>query len=493
MSSLKLFPSQENAIEMLREGFRQGHRAQILYAPCSFGKTELSISIMKQTADNMNRAAMFLDRVLLCNQTSERMDRYKIDHGVMQSGHWRYRPHERIQVCSAQTIEKRGAFPDLKFGLIDECHSTRKMMAEFIGNAKKTRFVGLSASPFTKGLGSIYTNVVNATTMRAMEEEGRLTPLRVFVCKEIDMTGAKKEGGEWTDAEAAKRGMQVTGDIVTEWVKKTTEMYGGPKKTIIFCANVAHGVQICEQFAEAGYNFQSLSYKDDADFKNDVLKEFDKPDTDINGLVATDILSKGFDCRDVFFLISARPFSKSFSSWVQQLGRGQRTHPSKEVCVLLDHSGNYLRWQEQWEDLFANGVHELVDGKEVAQKEPSEQEKKEARCPKCNCVWPPNAEMCPSCGMVRVKRSEIVTVPGAMEEVASASDRAVKQQWYSGLLYLERARGYKPGWAFAKFNEKFKSLAKGYNEVAVEPTMEMVKWEHSRRIAWAKSKKRTTA
>jgi len=63
---------------------------------------------MKAVKEKGNKAAMILDRIVLCNQTSKRLEKYGIDHGVLQSGHWRYRPYENIQVCSAQTLEKRG-------------------------------------------------------------------------------------------------------------------------------------------------------------------------------------------------------------------------------------------------------------------------------------------------------------------------------------------------------------------------------------------------
>ena len=178
-----------------------------------------------------------------------------------------------------------------------------------------------------------------------------LCPLRVFIAKEIDMTGAKKVAGEWSQAEATERGMKITGDIVSEWIKKTHEIFGKPRKTIIFCSGVAHGADLSKKFAERGYNFVSISYKDDDDFKRDAIEDFSKPDTEIHGLIATDILTKGFDVPDVMIGVSARPFRKSLSSHVQQMGRVMRGHPDKEFAVWLDHAGNYLRFREDWDEV----------------------------------------------------------------------------------------------------------------------------------------------
>jgi len=170
-------------------------------------------------------------------------------------------------------------------------------------------------------------------TIDQLVEQGWLIRPRVFIAREIDMSGAKKVAGEWSANETTKRGIQITGDIVAEWISKTHEIFGGPRKTIVFCSGVAHGEDLARKFGEAGYNFVSISYRDDDDYKTDVLAEFDKPDTSIHGIVATDILTKGFDQSDVMIGISARPFSKSFSSHVQQIGRVMRTHPGKDQAI----------------------------------------------------------------------------------------------------------------------------------------------------------------
>ena len=105
--TLKLRPYQANILDSLRKGFAGGKRTQILYAPTGAGKTEMGIELLRATKEKGNKAAMLLDRIVLCDQTSQRLDRYNIDHGVLQSGHWRARPYENIQICSAQTLERQ--------------------------------------------------------------------------------------------------------------------------------------------------------------------------------------------------------------------------------------------------------------------------------------------------------------------------------------------------------------------------------------------------
>jgi superfamily II DNA or RNA helicase len=315
----------------------------------------------------------------------------------------------------------------------------------------------------------------------------------VFLAKQIDMSGAKKVAGEWSQDEASERGIKIIGDVVSEWAKKTQEIFGGPRKTIVFCAGVEHGAALARQFAEAGYNFVSISYKDDDDFKAEAIKEFSKPDSSIHGLIATDILTKGFDVPDVMIGVSARPFSKSFASHVQQMGRVMRCCEGKQFGLWLDHSGNYLRFREDWEELYCEGVSELADGKEKSKPEPTEKEKQEALCPACGHIFPPRSDTCAHCGYQRVRSNSVIAVAGEMEEidtVASKADRETKQVWYSGLRWICKERGYKEGWAANKYKEKFGVWPRKLAEAEVPPPPELIRWVKSRNIAWAKSPRR---
>ena len=456
---LQLRPAQEKSLESLRSGFRDGHKRQILYGPTGFGKTEMAVSLLAATAAKGNRAAMIMDRRVLVEQTSARLDKYGIEHGVLMAGHYRWRPHEKIQICSAQTLEKCETFPDFDLIIIDEAHATRKQVTDFIKNTG-TRSVGLTASPFTKGLGSIYENIVCEVTTGSLVDNNFLVPLKVFVAKEIDMTGAKKVAGEWSQSEVTERGIKITGDIVAEWVKKTHEFFDKPEKTIVFCAGVAHGADLQNRFNEAGYNFISISYKDDDEYKQEVIREFSKPDNSIVGLIATDILSRGFDCPDVRIGISARPFTKSFSSHVQQMGRVMRSFSGKDFSLWLDHSGNFLRFRDDWEDLFHNGVSVLDDGKEKPKPEPSDKEKEAAKCPKCSALWPPKSDICSNCGHVRERKNDVQVKAGELVEIGSPArkeryDSAFKESFYQQLLRFGYSKGYKDGWSYHKYITRF--------------------------------------
>ncbi len=333
---IELRPYQTASIQALRGGLRDGHRRQVLVAPTGAGKTVCASHLLSEVQAKGTKACFIVDRVALCAQTSAMLWSYGVTHGVAQSDNT-FGRHEPIQVCSAQTIEKRGFFPDLDVLIIDECHTQRKVITEF-AKVTKAAVIGLTATPFSKGMGEVYSNVVNVTTTNELIAAGWLAPLKVYAAKEIDMIGAKVIAGEWSDREVEDRGRAIIGDIVAEWQDKTQKHFGGPVKTIAFSATVDHGEEICRQFQAAGYNFQQVSYRDGNDERRaKLIEEFRKPDSSIVGLVSCEALAKGFDVPDILCGIGAQPYRKSFSSHIQMIGRAMRSAPGKQFALWLDH------------------------------------------------------------------------------------------------------------------------------------------------------------
>jgi hypothetical protein len=68
------------------------------------------------------------------------------------------------------------------------------------------------------------------------------------------------------------------------------------------------------------------------------------------------------------------------------------------------------------------------------------------------------------------------------------ADMALRQDWYSGFLFIALEKGYKEGWAFHKFVEKFKSPPDGLRKVAKQPSLSVRSYIRSKQIAFAKAR-----
>lgn len=403
---------QISAHEALRKGFREGHKNQLIMAPTGAGKTYLGLRICYEAMQRGRRAVFLCDRTTLINQTSSVADRYGlVDHGIIQADHWRRRPDKLLQIASVQTIAKRAYWPQVDVLVVDEAHTTFKAWTEF-SKATEAAVIGLSATPFTPGLGKIFTNLINATTMWDLTQNGVLVPMRIFSCHKPDMTGAEMRGGEWTDKAAEERGMEIIGDVVSDWLR-----YGDNRKTIVFGATIKHCEELCRQFVSSGVMAAVFTSETTHKEREMLLQEYRKPNSHLKILISVEALAKGFDVPDVGCVCDARPLRKSLSTAIQMWGRGLRASPEtgKKDCHLLDFSGNIVRFFEDFNDIYFNGLDKLDDGEKLDKTARTQEEFEAKGCPKCG--YKPFHKRCMACGHERVSREMTEALPGQMREI----------------------------------------------------------------------------
>jgi len=405
-------PFQSSAHDALRAGLKAGHKNQIVMAPTGAGKSYLGLRIAHEALVKGKRAIFVCDRTTLINQTSEAADAYGLhEHAIIQASHWRFNPEYKFQIASAQTLKNRG-WPDADVIIVDECHTLMAVVTDHITTCRAA-VVGISATPFSAGLGRLYSNLINATTMHELTQSGVLVPMKVFSCTKANMNGAATAGGEWTDKAAEERGMEIIGDVVSEWCK-----LGQDRKTIVFGSTIAHCEEICRQFIAVGVMAAVFTSRTTATERKELLDEYRKPDSVLKVLVSVEALAKGFDVPTVSCVVDCRPLRKSLSTAIQMWGRGLRGAPGfgKDDCILLDHSGNILRFMDDFSDIYYNGLNELDSGEKLDKTIRRDEKDHEAKgCP--GCGFSPFGRRCISCGFERVTPSLVQSDPGEMREI----------------------------------------------------------------------------
>jgi superfamily II DNA/RNA helicase len=314
------------------------------------------------------------------------------------------------------------------------------------------------------------------------------------------MRGAETSGGEWTDGAAAERGMGIVGDVVSEWVK-----HGEKRKTICFGATIAHCEELCRQFNEVGVMAAVFTAETQDVERESLLKEFRKPDSMLRILISVEALAKGFDVPDVSCVIDCRPLRKSLSTAIQMWGRGLRCSPEtgKTDCILLDHSGNVIRFKEDFEAIYFDGLDELDCGekldKAVRKDEDEEQEAK--GCPSCG--HKPFHKRCMSCGFTIQSSSLVESQEGEMREVVMlggkqmGEDRAHVWAQVSAYARSHSAPAGQQGRAWHLYQQITGQKAPNSWKVATTPGVEITRPVLNKirqlNIAFAKSRNRRAA
>jgi superfamily II DNA or RNA helicase len=383
-------------------------------APTGAGKTFLGMRVISEALKKGKRAMFLCDRRTLIRQTSETATRYGLgDHSVIMADDPRLDLTKQFQIASLQTLERRG-WPEVDVLIVDEAHTLYKTWVDFVTSKDcKAMVVGLSATPFSKGLGKVFTNLINAATMADLTDSGVLVPMRVFSCRKPDMTGAKLNiKGEWAEEAAEERELCIVGDVVSEW-KKLAEN----RKTIVFGATIRHCEEIVRQFRECGVNAATFTADTTEAERSALLGDFSGPDPFIRVLVSVEALAKGFDVPDVGCVCDCRPLRKSLSTAIQMWGRGLRCSPEtgKEDCFLLDFSGNIIRFADDFSDVFFNGLDKLDDGEKLDKEVRKDEDHEPKPCPKCGNV--PMGKRCVRCGYEPERKSLVEALPGEMQEI----------------------------------------------------------------------------
>ena len=199
-------------------------------------------------------------------------------------------------------------------------------------------------------------------------------------------------------------------------------------------------------------------------------------------------LTTGVD-EDVRCIVLARP-TKSEMLFVQCVGRGLRTAAGKNDCLILDHADNHNRLG------FVTDIHhdKLLTGKEriVTKKDRGEPMPKE--CKGCGNLRPPGVHACPACGFTPTPQNKVGVEDGVLLEmktkpkVKRPPTMGDKQKFWSMALWVAQERGRSRGWASHLYREKFDVWPRGIEDYLMEPDQVFRGFEHSRRIAFAKSK-----
>jgi DNA repair protein RadD len=485
---------QAAALDRMRDSLaRVGVKRLLLYSPTGSGKTEIGIAMIQGALDKGRKVAFIANRKELVRQASRRLARAGIDHGIVQAENT-VNLSARVLVCSIDTVASRGLPDDIDLLIIDEAHGVagnvkyRNLLFQY--NAVPV--VGLSATPFTPGLGKhydelngpLFQELVQAASIRELIDQGYLVDVDVFAPASPDLAGVKTQKGihgeidynETQLADAVDK-PSLVGDVVQHWKR-----LANGKPTVCFACNIAHSQHLADAFNAAGIAAAHIDYHHDDEERAEILAAFNNGTTTV--LCNASLLAEGWDAPHATCMILARP-TKSLTRFIQMAGRVLRPFPGKTRALLLDHSGSVVRLGIPTDDL----PLELDDGKPRKAGTTAPRKSEPTPCPKCKFVRPPSVHICPACGFAPARKSEVEVQAGELVKYRKRPQAQDKQHIYSQLVAIANSRKYADGWVGNKFRDIFGIWPRGMLRVPVTPTIELLNQIRADQIRYAKSLK----
>ena len=223
----------------------------MVQAPTGAGKTVLAASMVTGALAKGNRVLFVVPLLSLIEQTVAAFKAQGIDAvGVMQGYHWMTDGSQPVQVASIQTLQRR-MLPLSDLVIVDEAHRWFAFMGEWMARPdwQKVPFIGLSATPWTKGLGKHYDDLIVAATTSELIELGFLSPFRVFAPAHPDLSGVKVVAGDYHEGQLSETMQQpvLVADTVSTWLR-----LGEDRPTLCFAVDRAHARKLTDQFEAAG-------------------------------------------------------------------------------------------------------------------------------------------------------------------------------------------------------------------------------------------------
>jgi DNA repair protein RadD len=484
---------QQTAIDLVLDAIGRGERRIVLQLPTGGGKTRIASELIKDARRQGLRVLVVAPRLSLINQTTESFEVDGIgDIGVIQGKHYRTNKFAAVQVASAQTLSRRPVPEGIGLVIVDECHIRDKALHRLMTAPEwaSVPFVGLSATPWTKGLGKHFTLLLKPTSITDLIGGGFLVPPKIFCPPGPDLSQVRVDRGDFVTSQLshAVDTKELVGNVIDTWLAK-----GGNRPTLVYRVDCAHAQHLQERFLEAGIVAEYIDGDSPLFEREEVFKRLADGSTKIICNVA--VADTGVDIPAVSCIVDARP-TKSKMRLTQTIGRGLRPFKDKVDCIVLDHSGNVRRLGDPREIDYSS----LDTGDEAS----AEKRKKDEAgtpeaifCPQCHAQLPcPKPRKCPDCGEIFWAITSVAERDGELVEYGSETigpatkiSLAVKQNWYASFLWMLAERGKNPKAAYHLFVAKFKEEPPyGWRTMEhVPPSVEQRNFVRSRNIAYAKA------
>jgi DNA repair protein RadD len=264
----------------------------------------------------------------------------------------------RVVFGSVQTLarpHRRRRMPLISHLVVDECHrsassSYQAIIEDVRAHNPCAKLVGLSATPGRgdgRSLRKTFSNVGYQVRIGTLIARGLLVPPRTFTIDlgvEDELAEIHSTGGDFDMRQADK---VLNRSVLNEAVVEHWQERAADRRTILFCATVAHAEAVAASFRAAGITAETIAGDMPARERTALVARFNSGEVQV--LTNCMVLTEGFDSQPVGCIGILRPMLHK-GTFIQAVGRGlRRVDPArfpgivKTDCIVFDFAGAALR------------------------------------------------------------------------------------------------------------------------------------------------------
>jgi superfamily II DNA or RNA helicase len=332
------------------------HRRFILKAPTGAGKTVLASEIVERFYKG-KKIIVLCHRLVLLEQLEKALgEKHKVRKlTVSDTGS----AFEDYDILLSTNMRAKDVLADaiLKADLIivDEAHRVspngsgyKRIIDDFNQHGKAAaRFMGLTASPERRTgdqrdqLSLAFEAIIDCANIEDLIDEGVLVQpvYRPHFVHDLDLGKIDISSGDYPVAKLAPAIIRSSMIDYALWSYQEERLKLSKKPiSAWFCADISVAEATLESIRQLGIKADIVTAGTPIVERMKLLARHERGD--IEAMVSVGVLAEGWDNPHCNIIVHLRP-TLSKVLWGQSVGRGLRSAPSKEKCVVIDVSSNW--------------------------------------------------------------------------------------------------------------------------------------------------------
>ena len=411
--------------------------------PTGSGKSWVLAEIARKAVEQFSgRVVVLAHRKELLKQNADKISQLcNVPTGFYSASLKSRDVDEPIIVAGIQSVySKASELGRRHLVIIDEAHLTPKsddgMYRQFLSELgtynPKLKVVGLTATPYRLdsgrlwGKSELFSHLCYRADIRKLIDEGHLCNLVNKPSSVVyDTSGLHTRLGEFVRREMEDLFSDQT--LAVAACKELITKADGRRSVLVFCSGVNHAESVTEILSEmTGERVDCVTGETPALLREASLADFAAGR--FRFCVNVDVLTTGFDSPRIDCVAIMRA-TQSAGLFCQMVGRGLRTHESKQDALIVDFGGNLRR----------HGPIDSIDFGASKTKEAGAGEAPKKTCPGCGEVVAAGARAC-ECGFeFAFKKADHDTQSDDESQILSEPETFEVSEWLFSRHYKKNA------------------------------------------------------